>query len=964
MPFVSDPDAQIALSKSLGIDDMEGGDQFTFKEKLRAAYQLENTIGSFISKNGNLPDNTVSNPDFNPVDFLSEDEKLDDRFLSQAVLADNTDEIEALRTQWNQESRNRAILEQGGFVPTMMAAIADPINLIPAGGTAYRTYRSGQSILKAGAATAGAAALGAGTAEAGLHFSQVQRTYGESAVNVTAASLLGGILGATPAGVRNILNKSGSDPDQALDDIAEMMNPEERIANGLNSTLSAGAQEVATDLEIKGAVPKALTKILGFDPLSRTISSEEKAARVLSSRLVENPISMDNPLGTAVETRVKVQTDGMMFDALDGHLKVFKEYKKNGGTLNRRAFNEEVGKAVRNGSENPDIQKVADIYNSKIYDPIKKAAIEARLLPEDVDVTTAKNYLNRVWNKQKVLANAPEFNRIVSRWLTDRQPDLDIADARILADEIMGRIISTPDGRLDYDYRIGENASKGGNRSGLSAPFKARSFDIEDVAVEEFLENDIEVLSQIYTRKTIPDIELVREFGDVNMEAELKTVEQDWDKKIRAAKTEKERVSLGKRRDSDIRDLAAMRDRIRNRYNIADHNNPWVRIGRVTRDLNYMRLLGGVVASSIPDVGRVIMAEGMVNTFGTGLKALTGNLKGLKLAAREAKLAGVGVDALMGGRAEILADVADYAQGGTAFERGVRSAASRFSSLNLMNQWTSGIKQWHAVTAQTRIADNLIKGKYDARLGQLGINEDNAKNIAEQLRIYGQEIDGVRIANTSQWDSPELVMMWRGALRKESDRVIIVPGQERPLFMSSELGKTVFQFKTFMFSATQRVLISGLQAQDKHMLQGVITMISLGAMAYAFKEWDAGREISDDPRVFVMEGIDRSGALGILMEMNNTLEKISSNSIGMRPLIGINVPASRYASRSQLDSMAGPTFGLAGDAIKVMGAATNQYEWTDSDIRAIRRLIPGQNLSFLRQGFDVLEREVSDAVTQ
>jgi len=109
----------------------------------------------------------------------------------------------------------------------------------------------------------------------------------------------------------------------------------------------------------------------------------------------------------------------------------------------------------------------------------------------------------------------------------------------------------------------------------------------------------------------------------------------------------------------------------------------------------------------------------------------------------------------------------------------------------------------------------------------------------------------------------------------------------------------------------------------------------------------------------VIEGIDRSGVLGILMEMNNTLEKVSANNIGFRPLIGIDAPASRYASRSALDSIVGPTFGLVGDSIKVMGAASNQFEWAPSDTRAIRRLIPGQNLSFLRNGFDVLEKEIN-----
>jgi len=353
------------------------------------------------------------------------------------------------------------------------------------------------------------------------------------------------------------------------------------------------------------------------------------------------------------------------------------------------------------------------------------------------------------------------------------------------------------------------------------------------------------------------------------------------------------------------------------------------------------------------------MAEGIVKTFGYGLKPLVTNLKGFKMAAREAKLYGVGTDGLMGGKAEIIADVADYARGGTKLERGVRSAATKFSSINLMNQWTGGIKQLHAVVTQTRIINDLRKGIYDKRLGQLGISEADSKNIIAQINKYGKEVDGVWVANSKDWDNQTLAQMWGSALRKESDRVIIMPGQEKPLFMSSELGKTIFQFRTFMFSATQRVLFSSLQRQDKHYIQGLLALTSIGMMSYAFKEWDAGRDLSADPAAWVVEGVDRAGVLGYLMEVNNTLEKVSGNNYGLRPLFGVSSPASRYASRSALDSAIGPTFGLAGDVLKVMGAVSGQREWSDSDTRAIRRLLPGQNLSIIRQGLDIIEEGVS-----
>lgn len=957
MPFIPVEENQIALSRSIGLDDIPTEETNTFKEQLIAAYRTENTIGSYFARDGQLPDSAVTNPEFNPFDYLTEDEKLDERFTDQVSLADNTDEIEGLRRQRDRENADREVLANGGFLATAMVATADPINLLPVGGTAYRTYKGGSSILKAGLVTAGSAAASATAAEAGLHYSQIQRTYGESAVNVTAAALFGSVLGMTPALLRKTFEDAGHNFDEAMADIEKSFDPETAENPAFSGELrSVGAMQALDDVNVRGKLAKAMTKYLGkFDPLSTNITSDVKETRIITSQLAENPIAMDRPIAASVESNVKTNQTMFLYEGMKGYLKAFKEYRADGGKLSRKQFAEAASKAQRNGSDNPYIQKAADHIDQNVYEPIKNQSIALRMLPEDIEVKTAKRYLNRVWNKQKIARNLPRFNDIVSKHLIRKQPDLDPYDAMELASEIAEKIMGTPDGRIPYSYQIGENITKAGSKTKLKGPFQKRSFDIEDELVEDFLENDIEILMSRYVKNTVPDIELMRQFGDVEMKAEEATITKAYRDLMAAAKTEKARDKLRKQAERDIKNLAGMRDRIRGVYSVPDSNNLWVRAGRVSRDLNYMRLLGGVVAASVPDVARIVMAEGIAKTFSKGLVPLVTNLKGFRMAAEEAKQAGIIISSLLEGRAEIIADTMDYAAGGTAFERGVRSAANKFSSINLMNQWTSAVKQLHAVTAQSRIADDLTKGKYDSRLSQLGIDEANAKNIAEQLKKYGKNLDGVWVANTKDWDSPGLAEIWRTGLRKESDRVIIIPGQEKPLFMSTEMGKTLFQFKSFMFSATQRVLISSLQNQDKHAMQGIIGLVSLGAMSYVFKQWDAGREIDADPATLIVEGIDRSGVLGWLMEVNNSVEKLTMNQYGLRALAGVDAPASRYASRNLTETVLGPSLGLAETLIQVSGAAV-RGDWGESDNRAIRRLIPGQNISLFRQWVDKLEK--------
>ena len=95
------------------------------------------------------------------------------------------------------------------------------------------------------------------------------------------------------------------------------------------------------------------------------------------------------------------------------------------------------------------------------------------------------------------------------------------------------------------------------------------------------------------------------------------------------------------------------------------------------------------------------------------------------------------------------------------------------------------------------------------------------------------------------------------------------------------------------------------------------------------------------------------------MEVNNTFERLTKQ--GIRPILGIDAPAARFASRSTLDSLLGPTFGsLINTMLQVGGAGLDEDEWSESDTRALRRLLPYQNLTYLRRGFDEMEEIVGD----
>jgi hypothetical protein len=63
----------------------------------------------------------------------------------------------------------------------------------------------------------------------------------------------------------------------------------------------------------------------------------------------------------------------------------------------------------------------AQFIRNKVFEPWKKRAIDAGLLPEGVDVKTADSYVQRLYNKQAIAAKRPEFVDRVTDWLAGDQ---------------------------------------------------------------------------------------------------------------------------------------------------------------------------------------------------------------------------------------------------------------------------------------------------------------------------------------------------------------------------------------------------------------------------------------------------------------------------------------------------------------------------------------------------------------
>jgi len=534
----------------------------------------------------------------------------------------------------------------------------------------------------------------------------------------------------------------------------------------------------------------------------------------------------------------------------------------------------------------------------------------------------------------------------------------DNLELRDIAEQITNTVTGVPEGRIPYETV--QLAVKG--------PLKERTFSIPDTMIQDFLISDVEDVMTRYVHTMAPDVELAGKFVTPDMKDVISKITDDYVRKINLATSERQRTRLDKAMKADVRDVEAMRDRLRGTYGRpANPYAPAVRILRGVRDWNYLRNLGGMTISAIPDIARPVMVHGFMRTFKAGVVPLVTNLRALKLAGNEAKMAGTALDMVLNSRANNLMELGHNFNRNTKLESGLRGLTDNFSMISLMSPWNAAIKQFTGAISGTRIlqeSGNWMSGRIKKAnredLAMLGIDQGMAARIADQFKKFGTKEGGLWIAGTKNWTDGAAVETFRAALAKDIDMIIVTPGAgDRPLWMSSELGKTIGQFKSFSVSSSQRVLLAGLQKRDASTMMGAAMMMGLGMGVYAIKSMLGGYATSDKPQVWIAEGVDRSGLMGWFFDVNNIAER--TLGIGVNRAIGGRVP-SRYAQRNTLGTLLGPSAGTAQDVFKAAQTFTNGSNLTASDIHTWRRLAPYQNLFYMRSLFDQTEQGLGETL--
>ncbi|HIE0428681.1 TPA: hypothetical protein ACXIY4_000122 [Serratia marcescens] len=848
-----------------------------------------------------------------------------------------------IKQQIDDENEDRRVLSEAGGVGTLASIAAGAVDPVTVA-SMFIPGAQGGALARIGSQVAIGAA-GTAFSEVALNNQQVTRTWGESAAHVAAGALLSGVFASAGAAISpSVRTAATREVGDALDNLS-VTSAVDNAAASLPEGGSVGAARISEatleDLTpVSGGAIGTLARKAGsyLTPVTRLIESPSKTARRTALELAENNFTLEGNL-RGIETPIATETRVRGWRREEAAVVVtnkqaYAKYKADGGDLGFASFREEVGNAMRNGDihGNAAVQDAARAMR-QVVDRVKVAQQKLGLLPADEELKAIgqTSYFPRVYKVGKIISERDKFRNMLVDWWSRGEKTMSREEAEITADATINKIVGA---KIPQDFANVFTVKAAGST-------RSRTLSVPDRLMKDYLESDANYVLQRHIREASAEVELTRTFGNKSLDKQLKDIQDEYDALMRSKPAEQ--AKLAKARDNDIRDITALRDRLVGTYGMPDDPSSFfVRAGAFLRSANFVTKLGGMTVSAIPDLARGVMVNGFSNSM-RGYSALISRSPAFKASRAEMQKMAVGLETILHTRSRTMGDLVDSSSRTTAVEAGMERVTDVFGKLTLMGHFDDVNKSVNGMIT----SDSILSGAAAAKkLAKLGINPNMASRIRSEFQKHGEVIDGWHIGNFEKWDDQHVAGVFQSAVLKDVNNTVITPGiGDTPLWASTPLGKTVFQFKSFATASYNRATLGGLQEGTAQFYYGTAFQIGLGALTYALKQAANGKEVEMTPQKLVLEGLDRSGILGPLMEYNNMAEKASGGMVGLGAIFGTGTQ-SRYASRGFIGSALGPTFGLLDTLTDVTSGVLNG-DAGDRVIHNARTLLPGNNLFWI-----------------
>ena len=504
---------------------------------------------------------------------------------------------------------------------------------------------------------------------------------------------------------------------------------------------------------------------------------------------------------------------------------------------------------------------------------------------------------------------------------------------------------------------------------------------VRTVTAWDFIEKDIHRVFSNLIRRTSSRIEstkIANRMGyetAADMQAGLLESLQDDFFFAKLGKSGKEAEKLTKQFQKDNERIVRSLNTMNNITNaeVNAYSQDAKKYVRAANSYTDTRLLGSAALSSIPDLGTAIMRQNFDTFTSDWLVPFARSM--IKLQKNKAQAInkqtaadwGFGIDTEIGKRQKALMNNSDliipHAWWGKTAEL-VTGTFGNASMQNPLNDAVSNMAFSASVSKTMRTIARKAEGgkvskRNNTRLLAIGLSEGQQKEIhgmwREAVGPNGGKDGTVYYADPGKWNvnTPEradAMLAFENATTRDFRQSIgrstagdRIPNTDTTAF------RAILKYKDYLFANTQKVLMSNIQKMSSRELDVFLTMgitMSLGSLSYimtSLAKDPTGESVDLSPGKLFHEALDRSAMLGIVMEPINLFQKTGWLPIGQ---------VSRWQSRGIFGSVLGPTAGVVDDLLitggKIMQSAYGEREFSQSELRGLMRLLPYQNLFYIR----------------
>lgn len=948
------------------LQSAQGSIEPSFADTLSAAYEFNPYVSALRSEAG--IENVLQNPqsrrreaDFNPMSFS---DQFSQEYWDDLVKAENIGEVCALKADIERKTQASKVLNASGvngLIAGFLSGVADPLVAIP-GGAIVSSAKSGVSVLKTGMAVAASSAAMQGVSDAMLSASDPTLDAEQFTTNLASAALVGGALGGALGTFAKLKTKGAVQGNYDAITEESKMSGQGSLLDVEVKSLSAASNPLAIKNVLKEAGGKVVATNSAFNTVFRALPDITPANYIINkaqSPEASGLMKMLSPYALQTEGAPVAQTlqglnqmsQNIGLQTLREVNKIAKEAAKTEKTFSFSKFNEDVGLAARLKAHNAyddmgtsygrAVGKAAD----RLLDYYQKSAAEidavglsvrdqyagpSLVAPEKIDanfvsllerrfsqaIEDAKIRLASFTQDTKNIKKAEaEYKKLFGKSYAD-----DVAVSSKSLDDIKADALAFSNrlksgvyfGAMD-DYALAMDDN-------ILSKYYSRSLFVDKWEVEfaKYFKNDVNQQVNYYSRRVMNNVNERKLFGPDGYKGAIKTVEDFYDNLAATVDDgglsvkERERVVSGL--NSAYESIAGIRGARSAAFlgpkaqKAIESVKAWNAVSRLTLSAasNFVELFGS------------IHTHGMDNFLGSVNKVFFD---------KASKLIG----GLSRSDAEILADATDLARndllhGFIGFDElskadsaseVILSKASRavYTPLAAINDTAKKIAMYQTSARWDKIARKSNLTKSDVQyLDRIGLTHDDVKRIAA-------------LDDVSQWTAKDTNAFYNSV----SGNVLEADPTLLPASLNNPVGSLLFQFKSWMLAANQKLLLRGLQQADASVLQSMFTLTAISALGIMARRVVTGQPAlkeGEETQDIIYNAFSNSGLLG--------MPGFLVDSFALYRVLGVDLDRSRYMTDSAAGMVFGPTINtLAGfaSAAEVGIDALTDEEIQRKDIR-------------------------------